>query len=151
MQLYRYFMSQSSEFCRHNPLCCFSPSVYCCCCCCCFRYDSVRKLLDTPSYVWTWTHSHGITQILSLCIPLKYSPFPARPCLLRPEAVKLTAIRYWAHSKFLCPELSEPYFVDAVATCRAGDQHNKAPLTLGKGGSHTSSSCEKLSEMRIEC
>jgi hypothetical protein len=30
VQLYRYFMSQSSEFCRHNPLCCFSMSVYCC-------------------------------------------------------------------------------------------------------------------------
>jgi hypothetical protein len=28
MQLYRYFVSQSSEFCRHNPLCCFSTSVY---------------------------------------------------------------------------------------------------------------------------
>jgi hypothetical protein len=27
VQLYRYFMSQ---FCRHNPLCCFSTSVYCC-------------------------------------------------------------------------------------------------------------------------
>jgi len=23
-------VSQSSEFCRHNPLCCFSTSVYCC-------------------------------------------------------------------------------------------------------------------------
>jgi len=45
--LYRYFVSQSSEFCRHNPLCCFSTSVYCCL----FRYDSVRKLLDTPSYL----------------------------------------------------------------------------------------------------
>jgi len=30
VQLYRYFMSQSSEFCRHKPLCCFSASVYCC-------------------------------------------------------------------------------------------------------------------------
>jgi hypothetical protein len=30
MQLYRYFVSQYSEFCRHNPLCCFSASVYCC-------------------------------------------------------------------------------------------------------------------------
>jgi hypothetical protein len=28
MQLYRYFVSQSSEFCRHSPLCCFSTSVY---------------------------------------------------------------------------------------------------------------------------
>jgi len=26
VQLYRYFMSQSSELCRHNPLCCFSTS-----------------------------------------------------------------------------------------------------------------------------
>jgi hypothetical protein len=35
VQLYRYLVSQSSEFCRHNPLCCFSTSV---CCCCLFRY-----------------------------------------------------------------------------------------------------------------
>jgi len=28
MQLYHCFVSQSSEFCRHNPLCCFSTSVY---------------------------------------------------------------------------------------------------------------------------
>jgi len=48
VQFYRYFVSQSSEFCRHNPLCCFSTCVHCCCL---FRYDSVRKLLDTPSYV----------------------------------------------------------------------------------------------------
>jgi len=40
-------VSQSSEFCCHNPLCCFSTSVYCCYL---FRYDSVRKLLDTHSY-----------------------------------------------------------------------------------------------------
>jgi hypothetical protein len=30
VQLYRYFVSQSSERCRHNPFCCFSTSVYCC-------------------------------------------------------------------------------------------------------------------------
>jgi hypothetical protein len=30
VQLYRYFVSQCSEFCRHNPLCCFSTSVYFC-------------------------------------------------------------------------------------------------------------------------
>jgi hypothetical protein len=30
VQLYRCFASQSSEFCRHNTLCCFSTSVYCC-------------------------------------------------------------------------------------------------------------------------
>jgi hypothetical protein len=31
VQLCRYFVTQSSEFCRHKPLCCFSTSVYCCC------------------------------------------------------------------------------------------------------------------------
>jgi len=36
-----YFVSQSSEFCHHNPLCWFS-SVY-------FVIDSGQKLLDTPS------------------------------------------------------------------------------------------------------
>jgi len=47
-------MSQSSNFCRYNPLCCFSTSntkdksIY--------RYDLVRKRLDTPSY-----------QLASLC------------------------------------------------------------------------------------
>jgi hypothetical protein len=30
VQLYCYFVSQSIEFCRHNPLCCFSTSVYFC-------------------------------------------------------------------------------------------------------------------------
>jgi hypothetical protein len=30
VQLYRYFVSQSTEFCRHNPLYCFSTCVYCC-------------------------------------------------------------------------------------------------------------------------
>jgi hypothetical protein len=35
VQSYHYFVSHCSEFCRHNPLCCFSASV---CCCCLFRY-----------------------------------------------------------------------------------------------------------------
>jgi len=30
MQFYRYFVSKSSEFCRHNPLCCFWRIVRCC-------------------------------------------------------------------------------------------------------------------------
>jgi hypothetical protein len=54
MQLYRYFVSQSREFCCHNPLCCFSTNVL-------FLFfllfisviDSVRKLLDTRSTGWT--------------------------------------------------------------------------------------------------
>jgi len=46
--MHRYFMSQSSEFCCHYPLSCFSilfivVSVY--------LVMTVRNLLDTPSYV----------------------------------------------------------------------------------------------------
>jgi hypothetical protein len=55
VQLYRYFVSQYSEFCRHKPLCCFSTSAY-------YYYyyyylfiyfviDSVWKRLDTLSYM----------------------------------------------------------------------------------------------------
>jgi len=48
VQLYRYFVSQSSAVCHHNPLCCFSTIVYYCRL---FRYNSVRKLLDTQPYI----------------------------------------------------------------------------------------------------
>jgi hypothetical protein len=43
VQLYRYFVSQSSEFCRHNPLRCFSTCVCCCCCCCWLRYPLISE------------------------------------------------------------------------------------------------------------
>jgi hypothetical protein len=49
VQLYRYFVSQSSEFCYNNRLCYFSTSVYCCKHI--FRYDSIRKLLVISSYI----------------------------------------------------------------------------------------------------
>jgi len=48
-------VSHSSEFCRHNPLCWFSTSVYCCKRVFHFVIDSVRKLLDTHSYPWVTT------------------------------------------------------------------------------------------------
>jgi len=38
VQFYLNFVSQPSEFCRHNPLCCFSTSVYCCLVYCLFHY-----------------------------------------------------------------------------------------------------------------
>jgi hypothetical protein len=50
VHLYRYFVSQSSEFCFHNPLCCFLMRVYCCCFFFFFVIDSVQKLLVTPLY-----------------------------------------------------------------------------------------------------
>jgi len=55
-------VSHSGEFYRHNPLCCFSKSVYSCCYCYCYCYfliDSVRNLFDTTSH--THTHTHGRT------------------------------------------------------------------------------------------
>jgi len=48
VQLYHYFVSQSSEFFCHNPLYCFSVSV---CCCVYFIIDSIQKLLATPLYM----------------------------------------------------------------------------------------------------
>jgi len=51
VQLYRCFVSQCSEFCRHNPLCCFSTSVYYYCYY--FVIDSVRKRSETPSYTFS--------------------------------------------------------------------------------------------------
>jgi hypothetical protein len=49
VQLYRYFVSQSSEFCHHNPLCCFWTSVYCCL----FRYR-----LSPETFGYTLAHSY---------------------------------------------------------------------------------------------
>jgi hypothetical protein len=49
VQLYRYFVSQSSDFRCHNHLCC-SQQVFIVVVVVYFVIDSVRKLLDTPSY-----------------------------------------------------------------------------------------------------
>jgi len=49
LQLYRCFVSQSSEFCRHNPLRCFLTSVYFCC-----RLFRYRLSLDTFGYTLVW-------------------------------------------------------------------------------------------------
>jgi hypothetical protein len=59
VQLYRYFVSQSNEFYRHNPLYCFSTGAYCCCW---FRY---RLSPETFGYslVHTHTHTHTHTQM----------------------------------------------------------------------------------------
>jgi len=55
--LYRYFVSQSSEFCRHNPLCCFPTSV-CCRFYCLFRY---RLSPETSGYT--------LVSLSTLCSP----------------------------------------------------------------------------------
>jgi hypothetical protein len=63
VKLYRYFVGQNSGVCRHNPLCCFSTSVYCCKRM--FSYDSVRKLLDTPWYTLRAYVAARCSEILS--------------------------------------------------------------------------------------
>jgi hypothetical protein len=76
VQLYRYFVSQSSEFYRHNPLCCFSMSVYCCCCCCClfcyrlspktFGYTLVHMYIRLRSvFMFLSFHMHLNTSVCS--------------------------------------------------------------------------------------
>jgi len=65
VQLHRYFVTYSIEFCRYDPLCCFSVSVYI------VRHDSVRKLLDTTSNIrrqwilrvetrWKWSFGNFV-------------------------------------------------------------------------------------------
>jgi len=68
VQLYRYFPSQSSEFCRHNPLCCFSTSVYLVSIY--FIIDPVRKLLDTPSCVCVKTLKITVYKAIVLSVVL---------------------------------------------------------------------------------
>jgi len=64
VQLYRYLVRQSSEFCRHNLCVGFQRVfvvvvVY-------FVIDSVRKLLNTLSYTHTHvTHTHTLTHWLT--------------------------------------------------------------------------------------
>jgi len=54
VQLYRYFVSQSSEFCCHNPLCCFSTSVYRCL----FRYR-----LSPETFGYTLLYPYKISRV----------------------------------------------------------------------------------------
>jgi hypothetical protein len=59
MQLYLYFVSQSSEFCCHDPLCCFSTSAYYCCL---FRY---RLSPETFGYTLVY-YFHAIVTAVSM-------------------------------------------------------------------------------------
>jgi hypothetical protein len=62
VQLYRHFVSQSSEFWRHNLLCCSSRSVYCCCCL--FRYRLSPETFGYTLYIYFYIHiSHKDTYI----------------------------------------------------------------------------------------
>jgi hypothetical protein len=92
VQLYHYFVSQSSEFCRHNPLCCFSTSVYCCYCY--FVIDSVRKLLNTLSQ----SLSQEITAFYGTC----FHKSPPLVPILKPTDPVYTLPYYFPVSSILC-------------------------------------------------
>jgi hypothetical protein len=63
VHLYSYFVSQSTEFCLHNPLCCFSTSVCYCCC-------SLRCRLSPETFGYTLVHrSHPLIRILGQMNP----------------------------------------------------------------------------------
>jgi hypothetical protein len=57
VQLCRYFVSQSGEFCRYKPLYCFSTSVYCCL----FRYR-----LSPETFGYTPYESQVVTLFVKL-------------------------------------------------------------------------------------
>jgi hypothetical protein len=64
VQFYRYFVSQSNEFCRHNPLCCFSTSV---CSCCLFRYRLSSETFGYNLVLWEVNSSdHFISMSTSI-------------------------------------------------------------------------------------
>jgi len=73
-------VSQSSDFCHHNPLCCFSTSVYYCCLFHyqlspgTFGYTPVIKYNGIHSKVLQWAMNHynqwnSMVQSSSLCSP----------------------------------------------------------------------------------
>jgi hypothetical protein len=72
MQLYRYFVSQSSEFCRHNPLRCFSTSVNCSCCL--FIYRLSPETFGHTLVNWGKEVSVSLTPILYTSRTLFYAP-----------------------------------------------------------------------------
>jgi hypothetical protein len=77
VQLYRYFVSQSNEFCCHNPLCCFLTIV----CGCIFSYR-----LSPETFGYTLVASYANTQIdlakFALCL-IKYYAMKTHPVFNR--------------------------------------------------------------------
>jgi hypothetical protein len=62
MQLYRYFVSQSGEHCRHNTFYCFSTSVYCLCCLFLYRLSP-----ETFGYTHVHVTANRVTSNEELC------------------------------------------------------------------------------------
>jgi hypothetical protein len=73
LQLYRYFVSQSSEFCRHNLLCFFSTSV--CCCCRRRRRRRYRFNPETFGYTLVYRYKNTIENVESFEVSWRNEPF----------------------------------------------------------------------------
>jgi bacterioferritin-associated ferredoxin len=83
MQLYRYFVSQCSEFSRHNPLCYFSTSVVY------FVIGSVRKLLVTlscSSILYLVVHPQCCSSCPQVVLDYRYS---LQGCQLSSEMIPI--------------------------------------------------------------
>jgi hypothetical protein len=83
--VYRCFVSQSSEFCRHNPLCCFSTSVYCC-----KRIFRYRNSPKTFGYI-NAMKNYSVRAIKTRSIPRRFGP--ALP--------STQMIQFWVYSVIL--------------------------------------------------
>jgi len=94
MQFYLYFVSHSSEFCRHNPSCCFSTSV-----CCLFRFrlspktfgyilvSCLSKLLQ-----WMWNYVSSAS-LLKFRVFREISPQPKIAAELHYSSNRITHVR----------------------------------------------------------
>jgi len=117
VQLYRYFLSQYSEFCRHNPLCFFSTSVYFC-----KHISRYRLSPETSAYTLVLFYLvHGTRSssgsLRATKQPRNFPPFMAAegslPCTQQPAAGPYLS---QTHSQFslrfiLLYTLSVPYVV----------------------------------------
>jgi hypothetical protein len=64
-ELYSYFLSQSSEFCRHNPLCYFLTSFYSC------KHIFLYRLSpETFGYIRVHTYIHTYINTYIIYIPV---------------------------------------------------------------------------------
>jgi hypothetical protein len=135
LQLYRYFMSQSSEFCRHNTLCCFSMSVYCCL----FRYYGHSAGTFGYTLVFFASGIHSTPYFVSRLVP---SNLPIKIfCAFLTSIMRAT---YPAHLIILdfimLIILSEEYKLWSPSLCN----FYHPPVTFSLFYSHSVSLCSSL-------
>jgi hypothetical protein len=97
-------VSQSSEFCHYNPLCCFSKSVYCLFCYQLSPETFGYTLVFVSIVVHTCFHLHSCSNSV---IPEGSSPCSQKPIIgLCPEVVESTHYFFKIHFGIICPSTS---------------------------------------------